>query len=39
MTQNVGLAEISGFNHYEITGTDAMDWLDSLTCSRLSKIR
>ncbi len=31
----VGIAEISGFNRYEISGTDAMGWLDSLTCSRL----
>ena len=33
---NVGLAELSGFNHYRITGTDALQWLSSLTCSRVS---
>ena len=37
LTKNVGLAELSGFNHYEISGSGAMTWLDSLTCSRLSK--
>lgn len=33
----VGIAELSGFNRFEITGTDAAAWLDSLTCSRLPK--
>lgn len=33
---NVGLAEISGFNHYRITGEGALDWLSSLTCSNVS---
>ncbi|MFK7853734.1 MAG: FAD-dependent oxidoreductase [Granulosicoccus sp.] len=32
---HVGLAELSGFNHYRITGDGALAWLDSLTCSRL----
>lgn len=32
----VGIAEISGFNRYEITGEGAFEWLDSLSCSRLS---
>ncbi|CUK19664.1 Aminomethyltransferase [Ruegeria denitrificans] len=36
LTTNVGLAELSGFNHYRITGTGALEWLDSLTCSRVS---
>ena len=33
---NVGLAELSGFNHYRITGTGALEWLDSLTCSNVT---
>lgn len=34
---NVGLAELSGFNHYRISGTDALDWLSGLTCSKVSR--
>lgn len=33
---NVGLAELSGFNHFRISGTGALDWLSSLTCSPVS---
>ncbi|WP_424968482.1 GcvT family protein [Dinoroseobacter sp. S375] len=33
----VGLAELSGFNRFEITGPRAAAWLDSLTCSKLPK--
>jgi dimethylglycine dehydrogenase len=33
----VGIAELSGFNRFEITGTDAARWLDSLTCTKLPK--
>ena len=36
LCSNVGLAELSGFNHYHITGTDALEWLSSLTCSKIS---
>ena len=36
LTQNVGLAELSGFNHYRIYGEGALDWLSSLTCSPVS---
>jgi dimethylglycine dehydrogenase len=36
LTINVGLAELSGFNHYRISGTGALDWLSSLTCSPVS---
>ena len=36
LTTNVGLAELSGFNHYRFSGTDALHWLSSLTCSRVS---
>ena len=31
----VGIAELSGFNRFEITGTDAAAWIDSLTCTKL----
>ena len=33
----VGIAELSGFNRFEITGTDAAAWVDSLTCTKLPK--
>jgi len=33
---NVGIAELSGFNHYRISGAGVLDWLSSLTCSRVS---
>ncbi|UUV07269.1 FAD-dependent oxidoreductase [Ruegeria sp. YS9] len=36
LRSGVGLAELSGFNHYRISGTDALDWLSSLTCSKVS---
>ena len=36
LTSNVGIAELSGFNHYRISGTDVLNWLSSLTCSALS---
>ena len=36
LTNNVGFAELSGFNHFRISGSGALDWLDSLTCSPLS---
>ena len=36
LTTNVGLAELSGFNHYRISGTDALPWLNSLSCSPVS---
>lgn len=31
--EGVGIAEISGFTRYQITGGDAAGWLDQLTCS------
>ena len=37
LTKNVGIAELSGFNHYRIKGSNVLDWLDSLTCSRISR--
>lgn len=33
----VGLMEVNGFNRYEITGANALDWLDSLSCSRVPR--
>jgi len=36
VSQAVGIAELSGFNGYEICGDDAFEWLNSLTCSPLS---
>lgn len=34
---NVGIMEVSGFNRYEITGTDVHDWLDGVLCSRVPR--
>ncbi|MFK7858207.1 MAG: FAD-dependent oxidoreductase [Granulosicoccus sp.] len=36
LTKSVGLAELSGFNHYRISGEGALDWLGGLTCSPVS---
>ncbi|MEO9459673.1 MAG: FAD-dependent oxidoreductase [Lentilitoribacter sp.] len=36
LVKNVGLAELSGFNHFRIRGKGALEWLSSLTCSRVS---
>ena len=33
----VGLCEVSGFNRYEITGSGVHDWLDRLSCSKISR--
>jgi dimethylglycine dehydrogenase len=33
----VGIAEVSGFNRYEISGEAVHDWLDGLTCSRVPR--
>ena len=33
----VGIAELSGFNRFEIKGADVATWLDSLTCTKLPK--
>jgi len=38
LSKAVGIAELSGFNRYEICGDDAFEWLDSLTCSPLSNV-
>ncbi len=33
----VGLTEVNGFNRFEITGTDANDFLDRMTCGRVTR--
>ncbi|MFK7743675.1 MAG: FAD-dependent oxidoreductase [Roseobacter sp.] len=33
----VGLAEVNGFNRFEITGADAPDFLDRMICGRLPR--
>ena len=35
LQRGVGIAEISGFNRYEVSGPAALEWLDSLSCSQL----
>lgn len=34
---NVGLAEVNGFNRIEITGEGAHDWLDQMICGRVTR--
>lgn len=34
---SVGLAEINGFNRFEITGSDAQEFLDRMICGRLPR--
>ena len=33
----VGIAEVSGFNRYELTGDGIHDWLDGVFCSRVNR--
>lgn len=33
----VGLTEVNGFNRIEITGPGARDWLDKMTCGRVTR--
>lgn len=33
----VGLAEVNGFNRFEITGPGARDWLDTMVCGRIPR--
>jgi dimethylglycine dehydrogenase len=35
--ESVGLAEVSGFNRFEITGRDAQEFLDRMICGRLAR--
>lgn len=37
LRRGVGMAELSGFNRYEISGEGVGEWLDGLTCSRVPK--
>ena len=34
---DVGIMEVNGFNRYEISGANALNWLDSLSCSRVPR--
>ena len=34
---HVGLCEVNGFNRFEITGTDAHDFLDRMICGRVTR--
>lgn len=34
---SVGMTELNGFNRFEITGTGARDWLDTIMCSRVPR--
>lgn len=34
----VGIMEVSGFNRYEISGTAVHEWLDHVSCSRVSYV-
>lgn len=34
---NVGIMEISGFNRYEITGSNIHEWLDTIMCSKINR--
>ena len=35
----VGLAEVNGFNRFEITGEGIHDWLDTIFCSKISRTK
>ena len=37
VSESVGLAEVNGFNRYEITGADAHDFLNRMICGRLTR--
>ncbi|TBX27821.1 GcvT family protein [Nioella sediminis] len=37
VSEGVGLAEVNGFNRYEITGADAHDFLDRMICGRVTR--
>ncbi|NKB53482.1 MAG: FAD-dependent oxidoreductase [Rhizobiaceae bacterium] len=34
---NVGIMEVSGFNRYQITGSNVHDWLNGIMCSKVSR--
>ena len=35
----VGIAELSGFNRFQIKGTDVAEWIGGLTCTKLPKAK
>jgi len=35
LCRGVGILELSGFNRYSITGPGVLDWIDSLSCSKV----
>ena len=37
VSEGVGMAEVNGFNRYEITGADAHDFLDRMICGRVTR--
>jgi dimethylglycine dehydrogenase len=37
VSEGVGLAEVNGFNRYEITGADAHDFLDRMICGTVTR--
>ncbi len=37
LSASVGIAELAGFNQYRISGDGALEWLEDLTCSKVSK--
>ncbi|KLN58869.1 FAD-dependent oxidoreductase [Kiloniella spongiae] len=37
VSNNVGLTEVSGFNRFEISGSDARDFLDRMVCGRVTQ--
>ena len=34
---SVGLTEVNGFNRFEITGPGALDWMETMFCSRITR--
>ena len=37
LQSGVGMTEVNGFNRFEITGSGARDWLDTVMCSRVPR--
>ena len=34
---NVGIAEVNGFNRYELSGNNVHEWLETVMCSKINK--
>ena len=34
---SVGLTEVNGFNRFEITGAGALDWMETMFCSKITR--